>query len=185
MKKIICISGELGSGKSAVSKLIAQRLGYEYFSAGMFFRELAEKMGISVLEVNRLSEMDSSIDRMVDSRIIEVGKIKQNIIFDSRMAWHFVNQSFKVYLTIDIKEAARRILKEPRGASEVYNNIDEVINGLKNRREAESKRYMSKYGVDIENLNNYHFIIDTTTKSPDEVADLIINEYLNTYLKKD
>lgn len=183
MKKIICISGELGSGKSAVGKLLSKRLGYEYFSAGMLFRELAEKMGISVLEVNRLSEIDPSIDRMVDSKVFELGKYKEDIIFDSRMAWHFVNESFKIYLTIDIKEAANRILKAPRGASEVYNSIDEVIDGLKNRREVENKRYMSKYGVDIESLDNYHFIIDTTSKSPDEVTDLIINEYLNAYLK--
>lgn len=182
MKKIICISGELGSGKSMAGRIVASALGYEYFSAGMIFRQLAEKTGMNVLEFNNRSETDLSIDDMIDSGLIIIGMEKEMIILDSRMAWHFAGDSFKVYLTVEPAEAARRVMGAARGSAENYENEKEAMEGLRKRREAEAKRYLNKYKVDICNLNNYHLIIDTTTKFPEQVAALIIEGY-EAYLK--
>ena len=54
MFHIITISGMLGSGKSTVAKLLAQKLGYEYYSTGNAQREIAKKKAMTkntVMEV--------------------------------------------------------------------------------------------------------------------------------------
>lgn len=182
MKHIICISGDLASGKSAASRIITEKLGYEHFSAGNIFRQTAERMGISVLELNKLCETDHTVDRMIDSTITEIGETRDCIVFDSRMAWHFVRDGFKVYLTIDEDEAARRVFADPRGSSEKYDSVEEAKVCLRDRRKAEARRYLEKYGVDICNLDNYHCIIDTTLKTPEQVSEQIITEF-EEYLK--
>lgn len=179
MRKIICISGDLASGKSVVSRIVAEQLKYELFSAGRIFRQLAEEKGISVLELNNLAETSQEIDNMIDSKLIEIGHKQENIILDSRMAWHFVKESFNVYLMVDHLEAAKRVLQDKRGTTEKYNNIDEALEGLAQRRAAESKRYLSKYGVDISNLDNYQLVVDTTCKSAEQVARIIVDKYKN------
>lgn len=177
MRNIICISGDLGSGKSTVGRIIAEILGYEYYSAGMAFRELAEEKGCSVLDFNNISETDSSIDNMIDSKIAEIGREKENVILDSRMAWHFVNGGFNVYMTVKKEEAARRVMDASRGLTESYSCIEEALESLEKRREAEVKRYKNKYKANICDMDNYHLLVDTTCKSPEGAADFIIEMY--------
>lgn len=183
MKEIICISGDLSSGKSVVGRLLAEKLGYEYYSAGAVFRLLAGKMGLSVMDFNKLSETDRSIDSLIDSEITQIGEIKNRIVLDSRMAWYFIRDSFKVYMTIDGELAASRVLQDMRGETEKYSSIEEARVTLKARKETETRRYLGKYGVNIGDLKNYHMVVDTTRLSPEEVADAIIEGY-SSYLAK-
>ena len=71
---IITISGDLGSGKTSVSKILIEKLGYERFSVGDAWRKVAENEGVSILELNKRAEKDKSIDLKVDNEMIEVGK---------------------------------------------------------------------------------------------------------------
>lgn len=183
MKKIICLSGNQYSGKSTAGKLLAEKLGYEYFSGGGIFRSIANERGLNVLELNRMCEEDNSIDELIDSRLIELGKTKEQIIIDSRMAWHFVKECYRVYVTVDKNEAARRALLDTRGTTESYDSIQDALMGIGQRREVERTRYMHKYGADIGCMDNYDLVIDTTGKSPEEVVNLIIEGY-NYYLDK-
>ena len=50
-----------------------------------------------------------SIDDMLDARSTQLGKTMDHTVFDSRLAWHFVEKSFKVFLLVDTQEAARRV----------------------------------------------------------------------------
>lgn len=43
MKKIIAVDGPAGAGKSTVSKLVAQKLGYTYIDTGAMYRAVALK----------------------------------------------------------------------------------------------------------------------------------------------
>lgn len=178
MRKIICISGDLASGKSEVGRMLASSLNYEYFSAGTMFRLMAEEKGMDVLELTSLAKTDPSIDEMIDKRITEIGETREKVIFDSRLAWHFVKGGFNVYLTIDINESARRVLADSaRGSVEKYKSFEEALEALKWRSDAEAKRYMERYCVDIHDLNNYNIVIDTTEKTRDQVCSLIINSF--------
>ena len=48
----ITITGNLGSGKSSVAKILKEQ-GYEYSSTGNIFRQLAMEQGLSVEEFNK------------------------------------------------------------------------------------------------------------------------------------
>ena len=94
-------------------------------------------------------------------------------MFDSRLAWHFVPSSFSVYMKADIKTSAERILKAGR-SSEQYIDLNDAVAKLKERRESESLRYKTFYGVDILDMSNYDFVIATDDKTVSQVADEII-----------
>ena len=51
-KRIISIAGDLGSGKTTVTKLMQRDLGYEIYRNGTYFRKLAVESGMSVTEFN-------------------------------------------------------------------------------------------------------------------------------------
>ena len=52
MQDKISLAGDLGSGKSTVSAIIVDRIGAEYYSTGAIVRSIAQKHGMSVVELN-------------------------------------------------------------------------------------------------------------------------------------
>ena len=95
---IITISGDIGSGKSTCGKLLRDQLGFKYLSTGDIQRRIAADMGISTLELNLLSEKDKSIDKKIDDHTRALADSDENYIVDSRLAWHFIPSSYKVFL---------------------------------------------------------------------------------------
>src|SRR3989338_5484428 len=154
-KEIIAITGTLGSGKSSASGLVAKKLGFQRFSAGDFFRKIGLNLGISLNEVSKRAENDPIIDRMTDEEVKKVGEIK-DVVIDSRMAFHFIPEAFKVYLDLPPEIAKVRIannLKENalRKQSEDSSTPEEIYEKIISRRESERKRYKELYGVDHTN----------------------------------
>ena len=118
----IAISGDLGSGKSTVCRLLKERLSFGSYSMGETWRRLAEKYQMTILELNRYSETHP-LDEEMDRDLTETGQAPGNMIFDSRLAWHFVPDSFKVHLVVDSRIAASRIYNDLRGQAEGYASV--------------------------------------------------------------
>ena len=99
----ISITGKLGSGKSTVCHLIEKEYGFEIFSTGSIQREAARQKGVSTLELNRMMQNDCSLDYIIDDTVNRLSRERKEdkLIFDSRMAWHFAQESFKVFLNVD------------------------------------------------------------------------------------
>lgn len=170
----ITITGDLGSGKSAVSHLLCERTGFEYVSTGRIQRGIAAEMGVDTLELNRRADTDPSIDERIDGIFIALGKDPNGYVIDSRMAWFFLPASFKVYLQTDVAVSARRILNDPKRNSEQYRNVEEAVEKILARKQSENNRFLLKYGADCADLNNFDLVIDTTKRDPESVADLIL-----------
>jgi cytidylate kinase len=176
---MISIAGDLGSGKSTIAKRLAETLDYTYFSTGILFRKLAAERGLDVLQLNILSETDKSIDKYVDDKLraINAGNDLRYIL-DSRMAWHFVPKSFKIYATVKPEIAAQRVLNdkarfnEPNAA-----DLQERIHTLLERQNVENRRYKDIYGVDCRDFSNYDLVIDTSNNSVEELAEQILDTY--------
>jgi CMP/dCMP kinase len=166
----ITIAGDIGSGKSTVAKWLAEIAGVEPLSTGGIQRQLAQKRGVSVLELNRLAENDASIDREIDSYLM--GLSQDTIVVESRMAWHFVPDTLKVYLYISDVAAARRIVGAQR-IDEGYQTIAEATQPILDRRKSEILRFKKYYDVDIDELRNYDLVVDTTYASVDDVVQQI------------
>jgi CMP/dCMP kinase len=176
---IISLAGRQGSGKTTVGKMLAEKLWFERFSTGDFMREMAIEKGMTLMKLNTFSETDGGkVDAILDERQKKLGQEKDNFIIDARLAWHFIPQSFKVYLTVDDFVGASRIVWDSanplRHSTDVHASIEEAINTTRARRESESKRYMSLYQVDNHDLSHYDLVIDTTDIPPQKVVDEII-----------
>jgi cytidylate kinase len=170
----ITIAGDIGSGKSTLAKRLAELAGVEPLSTGGIQRQLAQKRGVSVLELNRLAENDGSIDREIDSYLM--GLSQDTIVVESRMAWHFVPDTLKVYLYISDAAAARRVVGAQR-SDEGYQTIAEAMQPILDRRKSEILRFKKYYGVDIDDLCNYDLVVDTTFASIEDVVGQVIKPH--------
>ncbi|MBO5997803.1 MAG: cytidylate kinase family protein [Alphaproteobacteria bacterium] len=178
MKKSITITGSLGSGKSSVAKKLSADLDLIYYSTGSAQRQIATQMGITTLELNHLADKDKSIDEKIDGVIKAMNNDGKAYIVDSRLAWHFMPDSFKVKLIVDKKQAAERIFNDTvRSGESKYDNVDQVIKAIEERRHSERERFLRVYQVDIENNSAFDLVIDTTHLSIDEVCQQIKDAY--------
>ena len=171
----ITITGNLGSGKSTICKLLVERHGFDMYSTGAIHRSLADKMGISTLRPNELMRQDNQYDRMIDAEVARIARARagDRVIFDSRLAWHFVPESFKVFAVIDPDVAARRVRAADRGAVEAYASDEDAKEQLRERASVENLRFKEIYGIDNLDHGNFNLIIDTTQKTPLELAELL------------
>jgi len=106
---IITFNGDHGSGKSTIARMIAKDLGYDFYYTGKIFREIAKERGVTYAELMKTMEKDETIDRAVDQKTVELGKTKDDLVFDSRMAWYFIPNSLKIFFGADENIAAERI----------------------------------------------------------------------------
>jgi len=177
---IITITGKPCSGKGTVSKLFCQKYNFECKSVGDIMRQIAFEHGYnSILEFQQNYEKMHEIDNMVDNETAQFGKthLNDSIVFDSRLAWHFIPKSFKVFIDIDWDTAGERLISANRESEKVDTKEDAVIK-LKQRWQAENDRYTLLYNTNNLNTNNYDFVISSKNKTPEQVADEIYENYL-------
>ena len=177
---IITISGNLGAGKSTVAKIIAKKLGLKHYSTGDFQREIAKEKGLTIFELNKLEETDDSIDRQVDEKAATIGKTEDNVIIDSRLAFHFIPHSIKIFLDVDAKVGAKRIFSDKRADEKENVTLEATAQKIQERQQSESERWYTYYGVKYLDLENYDLVVDTSTISPQEVAEKIL-EYIKQH----
>jgi CMP/dCMP kinase len=185
-KHIITIAGKLGSGKSTAAKTVAQMLEYTHASTGDFMRAMAHERGISLAELSVLAENDPSIDKELDDHNVALGS-EENIVLDSRLGFHFIPSSFKVFLNLDPHIAAQRILKDkdvnPNRLKEDKDGFDteeKVVASITERLASERKRYSQLYNIsDHTDHSNYDLVINTglPENSIERVPEIIIEEY--------
>ncbi|MFA6047450.1 MAG: cytidylate kinase family protein [Parcubacteria group bacterium] len=177
---IITINGDEGSGKTTVAKKLAEKINFTRYTTGEIFREMSKKRGLSLVEYLKLGETDPSIDKEVDDYVIKLSKEQDNFIIDSRVAWHFIPNSIKIYLKVAEEEGAKRIYKEileKNNRNETKKppaSVDYVMKKVQERRETDDKRYMQYYGINIRNKNNYDFVVDTTDLDPEQVFEKVL-----------
>lgn len=175
MGQTITISGAIGSGKSTVAKMLAQKLGWQYYSTGMAQRKIASEMGITTIELNALAVKDKSIDKRIDAVFKNPPWGDYNCVVDSRLAFHFVPKSFKVCLVVQNEVAGKRIFHDTkRSGEQKYHSITETTKSTTKRHQLELKHFKKNYKLDIDNKENFDLIIDTTHLSPEQVCQVIL-----------
>ncbi|WP_238017047.1 AAA family ATPase [Dactylosporangium sp. AC04546] len=169
----VVINGDLGSGKSTVSVELAGRLGLRRISVGDMYREMAQRRGMTALQLNLHAELDDAIDSAVDQLQSEIAKSGEQLIVDSRLAWFFFHEAFKVHLITEPNEAARRVLARPHSEVENYSSLEEAKTNLRSRSESERMRFLTRYGADKFRLRNYDLVCDSTRARPDDIVELV------------
>ena len=180
---IITLSGLAGSGKSTTAKYLAKKLSLKHYSTGDFMRAIANERGVSILELNKLSETDKSIDNELDQRQILLGKNEDTFIIDGRLSFHFIPRSLKIFLTADPLLRAQRIFRDQR-ATEKNVTLEDTMKHMLARQQSEKKRYMALYHVDYLNEKNYDLVIDTTGLTIEQTGDAIIRYVQQSSISK-
>lgn len=181
----ITINGQLGSGKSEICKILKEEHGFEVFHTGKIQRAYAAELGISTLELNELCKIDHRYDDIIDGKLVEYSERERGnkVVFDSRMAWHFVKDTFKVHLLVSPEIAANRVFFNRIDKAEAYKTKEDAMNGLICRRKVESERYEWLYKVKMLRYSNYDLVLDTTLTSIREEVRIILQkaeEYFNS-----
>lgn len=175
----ITLTGNLGSGKSTLGKILETQYGYEIFSTGKVIRQIAEEHGVSVLEMNKMMEKDHKYDHMIDDTTARISKEQKDkkLLFDSRLAWNFVEDSFKVFLSVSLSVAAARVMADAsRGTVETYTSLEECKESLKERAATEDRRYKELYGIEYFNYANYNLVLDSSDCAPEVLAEILVKE---------
>ena len=172
----ISITGDLGSGKSTVAKELCRILNYKYLSTGLIQRELGQARGMNTLEFNKFTDDNKEIDDYIDQRLKDVNNQEDAYVLDSRLGWHFVKKSFKVYLmAIDEVAAYRVIGDENRIGEPSAIDLQSKIKDQRERRKSENARFEKNYGVKPSIFTDFDAIIDTSSATVVEVTNLILS----------
>lgn len=183
-RHIITMAGDLASGKSTVIDMMKDKLGYEVYRNGAYFRKLAKDMGMSVTEFNEYVGDHPEIDNQIEESAREYAKDHDNLIVDARLGWYVVPDSFKIYLRVDIDIAANRAFNDPnRKDSENLPTVEAQKEDMIKRFNLENARYLEIYGIHKEDMSNYDYVLDTSNLSPEEVEEKILTAY-NEWLEK-
>ena len=173
-RNIISIAGDLASGKGTVSLLLKEKLNYEIYSNGEYFRRLAKENNMSVTEFNEYIKKHPEIDRQIEKSAGEYVRTHDNVIIDARLGWYVAPFSYKIYLKVDIDEAARRaFLDDKRKSTESFQSIA-VQRWYAPRL---NNRYYNLYNVRKDDIKNYDLVVDTTNLTPEEVCNIILDKY--------
>ncbi len=171
---IITFSGQNGTGKTTVSKLVAKRLGYRWWGMGEVKRALAKEMGLTIEEFDALSRKDpQKYDVAFDERTRMLGE-QDAIVVDARAGWHFLPQSVKVFLTGEDEIRGERVLKGRREGEKPYKDWREALEATDSRAERFRQHLLRLYSIDVYDPKNFDIVIDTSDMDIEQVVDAVM-----------
>lgn len=176
MRTIITLSGHIGSGKSSVAKLLGESIGFDVINSGALQRDIAQQHGLTTLALNEHSLTDRRVDDEIDARLIAVGHSRDRVIVDSRLAWHFIEGGFNVFLTVADTIGAERVYHAMRD-SESHGSLEDALLNNQQRCQMEDQRFFKLYGIHYLDLSNYHAVIDSSYLAPDAVCEQIVRAF--------
>jgi len=173
----IAISGKSGCGNTTVSNMIAKTLSVPCIN--YTFKNLGAELGLSVKEIMEKARNDSSYDKKVDSKQIELAQAESCVLASRLAIFLLKNADLKVYLYASLEKRAERVHKREGGL------LEEITEFTKIRDEEDAKRYRELYNIDIDDYKAIaDVIIDTDNKKPDKVVQLILEKLSSLGLVK-
>ncbi len=186
-KRVICISGMAGTGKSTLAKKLAQKYDLKYYSGGDALKELAKQEGYDTsvhgwwespvgLTFLQKRTADPKFDKEVDDKLLEFAK-QGNVLLDSwTMPW-LLKGGFKIWLEASFEKRAQRVAERD---NLTYAEAVEVLG----EKEGHTKAiYKALYGFVLgEDLAPFDFVLDTDNLNADEVFEVLCRVMDNVVL---
>jgi len=178
-KKItIAISGQPVSGKTTYARFIAEKYGLRHISSGKLFRMYAKEKGLSLLELHKLAEIDSSIDATIDAKALQEAK-KGNVVIEGHLAAWIVKDyaDIRIFFKAPLEERGKRLSKRDNIS------IEEAIKEIITREESNKKRAKKYYGINLDDWSIFDLIIDTSKLNIPNIKNLL-SFYIDLYLQE-
>lgn len=173
MGLIITIGGSPGSGKSTLGRMLAAHLGVPFFSMGELRRKYALEHHMTINELNVKAEKDPFSDKLVDEYQQTLAEKHESFVIDSRLGFHFIPRSVKLFIHIKREIAAARIFALRRD-SEHWKSVEEGVRTLGEREASDKLRYKHLYKVDPSDLSQYDLVLDSSNTTPEELLEQVI-----------
>jgi adenylate kinase len=149
-RMIIAVTGTPGVGKTTVSKLLAERLGYEYVN----LRDYALGKGIGEMKGE---ELELDVDELRET--FERDFKGKDVIADSHLS-HFLKADLVIVLRANPKLVAERLKERAYSREKLGENVEaELVDVIL---------------VEALEENENVIEVDTTGKTPDEVVDEVL-----------
>lgn len=163
----IAISGKSGCGNTTVSTMLSEKLGVKLIN--YTFRQLAAEKNMTLQEVIENAKTDDSYDVYVDTHQVELAKA-ESCVLGSRLAiWMLKDADVKIYLIASDDTRAKRILNREGG------DLEKIKEFTAFRDSQDSERYMKLYKIDNSEYEFADLKIDTATRTPEMIVDLILD----------
>jgi CMP/dCMP kinase len=177
-KIVICISGMAGTGKSTLSKKLAEKYKLNCYSGGDALKELAKAEGYDSLSqgwwespegLNFLKERANypKFDEAVDAKLLEYAQ-QGNVLLDSwTMPW-LLKEGFKIWLMASIDKRARRVAERDKIT------VNEAFKVLEEKESRTKAIYKKLYGFVLgEDFAPFDLVLDTDNLNAEEVFEVL------------
>jgi cytidylate kinase len=169
---LIAVAGLPGTGTTTLCRILAPRLQLPHVYAGHLFRQMAKEHSMDVNQFGEYAENHPEVDTELDRRLIDVAR-RGGAILEGRMcAWHVREAhaaALKVLLEAPEEVRARRVA-DREGAGDWM----QVLAQNRHREASEAKRYREIYGFDPNDPRHYDLVIDSSDKTPERIAGLVV-----------
>jgi cytidylate kinase len=188
-KIVICISGMAGTGKSTLSKKLAEKYHLRYFSGGDVLKDLAKQEGYDVSirgwwespeGLKFLNERVNNLkfDKAVDDKLLEYAQ-QGDVLLDSwTMPW-LLKVGFKIWLEASFEKRAARV------ADRDNISVAEAFEVLKEKEAHTKAIYKELYGFSLgEDFKPFDFVLDTDNLNAGEVFSILCRVIDNVALEE-
>ncbi len=187
-KIVVCVSGMAGTGKSTLTKKLAQKYKLRHYSGGDALKELAAEEGYNVsgpgwwessegLSFLEKRGNDQKFDKAVDNKLLEYAQ-QGNVLLDSwTMPW-LLPFGFKIWLAASVENRAERLVKRDKIT------LEEALEVMKEREGKTKAIYQKLYGFTLgEDFAPFHLVLDTDNLDADEVFQVLCQVMDNMVFK--
>jgi cytidylate kinase len=177
-KILICISGMAGTGKSTLSRKLAQKYNLKCYSGGDALKELAAGEGYQASSegwwespegLNFLTKRanDPKFDKTVDAKLLEYAQQGNVLLGSWTMPW-LLKDGFKIWLMASIEKRAQRVAQRDKIS------VQEAQKVLGEKESRTKSIYKKLYGFALgEDFTPFDLVLDTDNLNAQEVFEAL------------
>ncbi len=162
---IIAIGGLTGSGKNTLGERLARRLGYAHVCPT--FKDIAEKEGIPLMELQKKAEKDPNIDLKFDEILQEKVK-KGNCVVTTWLGPWVIDADVRIWIYATETVRASRIKDRDKMSEK------EALKHLKERDDNNRKRYQKLYKIDIDDHSEFDCSLNSGIYRPEQLEGIVM-----------
>ncbi|MCH7541902.1 nucleoside monophosphate kinase [Patescibacteria group bacterium] len=167
----IVICGDVGTGKTTLSKNLAEKLSWRHMSAGDFFREYVKKQNTPLWDKSAIPD---DVERKVDQELLDKTKNDEHIVFDTHYGGWFarnLDDVFRILLVCDEGVATKRTLEREHTHEETSEELEKRRRGLR-------EKFKKLYGDDdYKDPKYFHLVFDTTKAEEGKTLKIALDRF--------